>query len=405
MTQEAHSNSRLTVGVLYGFRALLVLFVCNYHFWQQSWLLQQVTIAGYPVYFDFFTRSSYVFVDGMLLLSGFLLYLPHAQAAEYGTPVPDTQTFYWKRFVRIVPSYLAAVLLMLLMFALPRGEYQSASRAIADVLTHLSFTFLFFPSTYIHTPLNVVLWTIGVEVQFYLIFPFLVRFMRKKPALTLCCMALAGLLFRIVLGLAVNDLIMLVNQMPSFLDVYALGMLGSILYVRMLRWTGQAKARRIVSAASVVLFALGIFFLLNILRFQSTYSAAGFIALRQSQWIIRLPLALTLLGMMLSAAFMPGVLQKLLDNRLMRFLAAISMNLYIWHQVISVWLIKPLFSDTLHDNRNEQIVYTLLCYALSILTAMVFTYGLEQPAARLLQKQKDRKGEHRHERPAPPETV
>jgi peptidoglycan/LPS O-acetylase OafA/YrhL len=405
MTQETRSNSRLTVGVLYGFRALLVLFVCNYHIWQQSWLLQQVTIAGYPVYFDFFTRSSYVFVDGMLLLSGFLLYLPHAQAAEYGMLVPDTKTFYWKRFIRIVPSYLAAVLLMLFVFALPRGEYPNAPQAIADVLAHLSFTFTFFSNTYIHTPLNVVLWTIGVEVQFYLIFPVLVRFMRKKPALTLSCMALAGLLFRIVLGLTVDDLIMLVNQMPSFLDVYALGMLGSILYVRMLKWTSLRKVRRIVSAVSTALFALGIFLLINILRFQSTYSASGFIALRQSQWIVRLPLALTLLVMMLSLAFMPGVLQKIFDNRLTRFLATISMNLYIWHQVIGVWLIKPLFSDTLHENYNEQILYTLLCYALSLLTAMAFTYGLEQPAAKLLQKLKDQKGERHHERPAPPETV
>jgi len=405
MTQEARSNTRLTVGVLYGFRALLVLFVCNYHFWQQSWLLQQITVAGYPIYFDFFTRSSYIFVDGMLLLSGFLLYLPHAQAAEYGTPVPNTKTFFWKRFMRIIPSYLAAVLIMLFVFALPRGEYASASEGIADVLAHLSFTFTFFPNTYIHTPLNVVLWTIGIEVQFYLIFPILVRFMRKRPVLTLSCMATAGLLFRIVLGLAVDDLIMLVNQMPSFLDVYALGMLGAILYVRMLRWTGQRRVKRIVSAGSVALFALGIFLLLGILRFQSTYSSAGLVALRQSQWIVRLPLALTMLAMMLSAAFMPAFLQKLLDNRLMRFLAAISMNLYIWHQVLSVWILKPMFPDTLHDNYNEQILYTLLCYSLSILTAMAFTYGLEQPMARLLQKLKNKKGERHHERPAPQEAV
>lgn len=404
MTQEARNSSKLTVGVLYGFRALMVLFVCNYHFWQQSWLMQQVTVVGAAVSFDFFTRSSYIFVDGMLLLSGFLLYLPHAQAAVYHTPVPDTRTFYWKRFVRIVPSYLASVLLLLFFVALPSGAYPNAGAGIADVITHLTFTFTFFPNTYIYTQLNVVLWTIGIEVQFYLIFPLIVRCMSKRPALTLSVMAMTGILFRVVLGLMTNDLVMLVNQMPSFLDVYALGMLGAILYIRLRRWTETKKVKTVVSALSAPLFALGLVALMGIFRFQSAYSSRGMDALRQSQWIVRLPLALVLIASMLSAAFMPKFLQKLLENRLMRFLAAISLNLYIWHQVLSARFLKPLFPDTLHTDLNLQIIYTLLCYSLSILTAMVFTYGLEHPAARLLQKLRRKKGDIRHERPAAEKT-
>ncbi|HRX08594.1 MAG TPA: hypothetical protein P5559_05460, partial [Candidatus Limiplasma sp.] len=72
MTQQARHSDKLTIGVLYGFRALMVLFVCNYHVWQQSWLAQQITILGTSYHFDYLTRSSYLFVDGMLLLSGFL---------------------------------------------------------------------------------------------------------------------------------------------------------------------------------------------------------------------------------------------------------------------------------------------------------------------------------------------
>jgi peptidoglycan/LPS O-acetylase OafA/YrhL len=405
MTQEARNNSRLTVGVLYGFRALMVLFVCNFHIWQQGWIAQQVTIAGQFIYFDFFTRSSYIFVDGMMLLSGFLLYLPYAQAAETRLPAPDTKTFYWKRLIRIVPSYLTSVLLMLFCMALPGGEYPNAGAAVADVLAHLTFTFTFFQNTYVYTQLNVVLWTIAIEVQFYLLFPLIVRFMRQKPALTLTVMALAGLLFRLVLGLLTGNLLMLVNQLPSFLDVYALGMLGAILYIRLRKWTEHHKVKLLVRTLSVPLFALGVYATIGLVRFQSAYSEGGMDALRQSQWIVRLPLALAILVSMLSAAFWPKILQKLLDNRLMRFLAAISLNLYIWHQVIAARILRPLFPDTLHTDPSLQLIYTLLCYAVSILTAMAFTYGLEQPAARLLQKMKDKKGDNRHERPAAPKTL
>ena len=37
---------KLEIGVLYGFRALMVLAVVNYHIWQQSWLSQRVTCWG-----------------------------------------------------------------------------------------------------------------------------------------------------------------------------------------------------------------------------------------------------------------------------------------------------------------------------------------------------------------------
>ena len=170
---------KLEIGVLYGFRALMVLAVVNYHIWQQSWLSQRVSLLGLSTDFDFFTRSSYLFVDGMILLSGFLLYLPYARQTLEGTPVPKTGRFYLNRLLRIVPSYLAAVLLALVCFALPQGAYVTSGAMAKDVAAHLTFTFLFWPETYLYTPLNAALWTIAVEMQFYLLFPFLARAAQK----------------------------------------------------------------------------------------------------------------------------------------------------------------------------------------------------------------------------------
>ena len=403
MTQTAQRGDKLTIGVLYGFRALMVLFVCNYHIWQQSWLSQKLSIAGSTLYLDFFTRSSYLFVDGMLLLSGFLLYLPHARAAVYGTPVDTVKSFYRKRFVRIVPSYLASVLILFVL-AISSGTYQSAAEGITDILAHLSFTFTFFQDTYMYTALNGVLWTIGIEVQFYLVFPLIVRSMRTKPVLTLSLMAAGGVLFRAVLGVTVSDLAMLVNQLPSFLDVYALGMLGAILYIRLEKWTRIKPVKNWVNALSVPLFALAVYVLLRLLRFQSSSSTDGINALRLSQWIIRLPFAASILIAMLSAAFMPRILQKLLDNKPMRFVSTISLNLYIWHQILAAQVIRPYFPDTLQSDPAMQIPYTLTCYSLAILTAMAFTYGLEHPAAKWIQRLLHKKGEIQHERSALTET-
>ena len=136
----------------------------------------------------------------------------------------------------------------------------------------------------------------------------------------------------------------------------------------------------------VALFAAGAWVLTEILRIQSASGSGGFDALRLSQMAVRLPLAVTLLAMMLSAAFWPRLLQKLLDNRLMRFLSTISMNLYIWHQTLAVQMRLAWFPDTnlLHTDPNLQKAYTLLSYSVAILMAMIMTYGVEQPAAKRL---------------------
>jgi peptidoglycan/LPS O-acetylase OafA/YrhL len=84
--------------------------------------------------------------------------------------------------------------------------------------------------------------------------------------------------------------------------------------------------------------------------------------------------------------FMPGMLRWLLSNRLMRFLAGISYNFYIWHQVLSVQLMLHWFPDTLHSDRMLQWAYTVLCFTLSTVVAMAFTYGLEQPCAKWIRK-------------------
>ena len=123
---------KLEIGVLYGFRALMVLAVVNYHIWQQSWLSQRVSLLGLSTDFDFFTRSSYLFVDGMLLLSGFLLFLPYARQMMERTPVPDTRRFFLNRAARILPSYLFCVLVMLALVQLLRCLFRPRRCPAAD---------------------------------------------------------------------------------------------------------------------------------------------------------------------------------------------------------------------------------------------------------------------------------
>ena len=91
------SSQKWDIGVLHGFRAIMVLLVANFHIWQQGWLGQTFRIGPVTIEMDFLTRSSYLFVDGMILLSGFLLFLPYARAMDEEYPLPKPGDFYLAR--------------------------------------------------------------------------------------------------------------------------------------------------------------------------------------------------------------------------------------------------------------------------------------------------------------------
>ena len=256
---------------LNGLRVLLVFIVSWYHFWQQSWLTP--SIGSYSL--DYLLRAGYMPVDGTILLSGFLLFLPYARAMLLGEAVPNTKQFYQRRIMRIVPSYYFVTLALLFAVALPWHLYYNSSDMVRDVVMHLTFTQTFNPATYIATPIGVASWTIAIEMQAYLIFP--------------------------LLGLAVA-------------------------------------------------------------------------------------------GILLTLPFAARPLRFLMGNRVMGWLAAVSMNYYLLHQNLAVHLKRLGVPPSVSAEPNRageqpwQLQYTLLCFGLSLLGAALITLLIEKPCAKVLKK-------------------
>lgn len=71
-----------------GVRAIAVLMVGWFHIWQQSWLYPEVHLFGRDISLDPFVRSGYIWVDILILISGFCLYLPWARARQEGPLTP-----------------------------------------------------------------------------------------------------------------------------------------------------------------------------------------------------------------------------------------------------------------------------------------------------------------------------
>lgn len=375
---------------LNGLRVLLVFIVSWYHIWQQSWWTPHV--GRYSL--DFLVRAGYVPVDGTILLSGFLLFLPHARAMLLGEEIPDTREFYQKRIMRIVPSYVFVTLLMLFAVAIPYDLYYGNTANLwKDVLMHLTFTQTFDFQTYIATPIGVASWTVAIEMQAYLLFPLLAKWARKNPLGVFASMAAAALLFRSWVVWSMKDYNMVVNQLINFLDVYAMGMAASLLYVKLTTLYPEDKRRFLWQAAATAAVALAIYGLKELLQDQA--GSSGQAAIQAGQMVRRPAFAALLALLALGLPFAVRPIRFIAGNKVMGFLAMISMNYYLMHQNIAVHLKRIGFPPSVNELPNMAsggpekpwvYQYTALCFGLSVLVAIAITFLIEKPGAWALRK-------------------
>ena len=431
--KRAPDNGRIPE--LDGLRVLMIFIVSAYHIWQQSWLTP--SIGRYSL--DYLMRSGYVWVDGTVLLSAFLLFLPWVRAAREGSPLPDTGDFYARRIRRILPSYYFIIFATFLCVALPWELYSSPQYMVKDLATHLTFTFPFFYDTYIATPLGAAAWTLAIEAQAYLLFPFLARAAVRRPAAVLGGMLALGFGVRLWLLWSLGDFAMTVNQLISFLDVYALGMGMALLFVRLKERERAAAdapaARRLIpQIAATVFFLAALWGLTQMLRLQASSSAgnadqglAGWLAgrlenltasevadhnnqaiIQRNQLVYRFPFALLFGFLMISAPFALRPLRWLLGNPVTRFLSGISMNYYLTHQVIINHMRRVGFPPSRSPYPNQageqpwQTQYVIWSFALSFAAAVLITYLVEKPAAAWLRRRREARMKKAAEKAAAP---
>ena len=368
------------VGVCDGMRVLAIGIVAWFHIWQQSWLWPGFHAFGREINLDPLIRSGYMWVDLMILISGFCLYLPWARLKPQD-PSPRILSFYKRRVARIFPSYILNVVIVF-AFSCVAGFYADRGRAIRDLLAHLTFTQVFSYDTYYATPINAGLWTIAVEVHFYLVFPFLARLFRKAPFSTAGAMIAISLSYRAWVAVNVSDIGIWFNQLIAYLDVFALGMLAALFHVRLSAVPHRRWMRLIFGAAAI--FSLWMLFKLAQAQSRSVNVEEIRLGQMQRRFFMGCFGSLMLLGL----AHTGKPLCTVFSNRLMKFLSGISMQFYIWHQVIAVQVLRARIIPSAFADPNYagdqlwQGRYTLAVVVIALTVSTVLTYAFERPIAR-----------------------
>lgn len=159
-------------------------------------------------------------------ISGFVLALPFAVAAAARIPMPSLKQYYMRRVTRLEPPYVVVMVVMaLLLTATHRMPPSDAGSHLAASLLYQHNWLYGMPST-----INVVAWSLEIEIQFYLIAPalatiFLIRSTVVRRAV-LTTLIIGAIACQLAWGQGIEGLSIL-----SFVQFFLVGFLLADIFV------------------------------------------------------------------------------------------------------------------------------------------------------------------------------
>jgi peptidoglycan/LPS O-acetylase OafA/YrhL len=373
VTTQTDLGRRLTA--LEGLRAVAVLAVVVTHAGFLSGVTGGTVLPGLVARMDFGVAIFFV-------LSGFLLYLPHARRSVGAGRRPSLRDYAIRRVARIYPAFLLCLLGTACIVAAARTAPVQAWLATASLVQVLT------PSWHI-APLN-HLWSLSTEVAFYLTLPVIARLlvvgsprtgraMLTRQAMRLVALVAATWAFRILVAGGVLGSLSALSWLPAHLDWFAAGMVLAVLRTghAQLGWgTGVVRA---VREAPMAIRALGL-----VLLWLATTSLAGPYDLRPattSEDLLKHVVYLVSATALVAPSALDAVdgASRVLSSRWMVWLGTISYGVFLWHLPM-MFAVQSGFGLRLFGGQFWLLL--TLTLALTVPVATASWYLVEHPLLR-----------------------
>ena len=359
--------------VLNGIRGFAILMVVLLHNWSLIWF-------SMPQWLSPYVRCGFVGVELFFFLSGFVLTLPYLKAKFENKPLPHWKEFLSRRYLKIFPSYLFCICILQIFhyYSSFHGSGIGPS-TLKDVVTHLLFIHNWFNETI--GSVSGVMWSLAVEIQFYIIFPFIIVAFLRWPMKFIILMFLIGNLWRLYICFSHQNLFTLeMHELPAFIDVFATGMLSAYVYILIsFRKTTIVST---ISYSTLMIVGLITFSLLinNLIKTSDPVWPATWQVYFRS--LLAIVFAMTSIG----AIFAWKPLQFIFNNRLIVFIGFISYNWYLWHEVIANVLIinhVVVNSNIQQASDSQKTLFLFISLIISLTISILLTYNFEQPLMKL----------------------
>lgn len=279
-----------------GLRAIAVISVLLFH------LNDQILPGGF------------VGVDIFFVISGFLISSLLLHQKENGTL--SIKKFYLNRIKRILPAYYVFLLIItfvVICIYIPSDVYSFRSKLFHSFIFNSNNFFAtlsnYFGPSSIENPL-LHTWTLSIEMQFYMLLPFIIGFTNRKRSIYLCCFFCIFFLlytqYQIILGYKNLMYFSLIARAPEFL-------IGVIFTLA--NWTNNfSKKKQSYMGILGMILILSSFFLINP---KSTFP--GIITLRPCG------------GTILIIANKNGLVNTIISSKFFVWIGELSYSIYLWH--------------------------------------------------------------------------
>jgi peptidoglycan/LPS O-acetylase OafA/YrhL len=211
-------------------RLLLATVVVFFHV---GYVSAAPAFEALPRYF-----SGHLAVEGFFAISGFLIFASYERSSSL-------QDYFFKRAARILPGYWLATAFCLLI-AFFYGSFHVTRFLLAN-LTFANFLAGSIPGVFASNPfdgMNGALWTIKIEVMFYILVPVIVWLCRRlNRDVVLWTLFVLSIVYRV----AMADHTTLALQLPGQLSFF---MIGALIHYH-LRWF-ETYGKWITAAAALL---------------------------------------------------------------------------------------------------------------------------------------------------------
>ena len=299
-------------------------------------------------------------VDLFFVLSGFLITFLLIKEKDFFGKI-NFKNFYIRRILRIWPLYYFIVILSL--FILPKFsilhingsffEFQSNNELIKVILL---FVFILPNVLYLIKPVafSGQTWSIGVEEQFYLIWPHIINRFNKFKFLFVLVLIIYWLIYWL-LSLSFLDKLPYLEFFRNFyshfkIDVLTIGAFGAVLYHEKSKVCDLVNSR-VVFLISICALIMMYFYLPNGVEIFRILYAVLFLII--------------ILNLILNQK-----LENLFENKYFNHLGKISYGIYMYHKILIVFVIN-LF---LKHFKSIGVFENVIIYSFSIILTLLVSH-------------------------------
>ncbi|HKP89751.1 MAG TPA: acyltransferase [Thermoleophilaceae bacterium] len=379
---NARADRFFLVDSLRGVAALMVLAV------HVSWLSGAFEIGTWSA--PYFARLEAAFAM-FFAISGFLLYRPFVRARLLGEPPLSAKAYGWRRFLRIVPAFWVALVVIALWLG---DDLWSGS----EILRQFGFLQLYYGAG-----TNDVIpqaWTLSVEIAFYALLPLWAALMRRVPGrdfqarlrgevVAVSALVVGSLAFSAVLlySHAITRVRYspqpLLASLPGYMDHIALGMLLAVVSVWVLdRRDGDLpQPLRLLARFPSIAWAIAVLALVVgalTLGLHTYYTPTEYMVRHLLNSVVAV-------AVLIPAVFgdpRRGLTRRILGTRAIVYVGLISYGFYLFHWAVIQQLFRWKLDGTV-DFLTSYWVWFLASLVGALVLGSLSYYLVERPALSL----------------------